>query len=161
MRKDFLKDVRLNANNKYEYMGGLFTWSADKSVVIRLYASVLIGVVFEVISGCLPASGANGHPWILIPLAIAMIMAAILAWRTLQLVLYREVMKEFQRQTIENWFPASSFFLTVGAVVSAVASIVTDGFVSLYPWCQLLAAAGGAYAYILFKAITWEKVSKN
>ncbi|MCR5000034.1 MAG: hypothetical protein K6A05_09365 [Lachnospiraceae bacterium] len=161
MDKKHLNDVRLNADNKYEYMGDYYKWSSVDASEKRLVLSVAVGVVFEVICGILPNTGADGHPWIMIPFMFAMIMAFILAWRMGQLFLYKKKCKEYQKKHIENWFPASSFFLGFNGAFTAIASIVSGGVVSFYPWLQFMASAGGFAAYLLYKRIVWEKIPKS
>ncbi|MBP5265715.1 MAG: hypothetical protein J6Z06_02695, partial [Lachnospiraceae bacterium] len=64
MKKDHLKDVRLNANNQYEYMGEIYTWEMDKNICRRMVLSVVVGAAFEIVCGFIPNSGADGHPWV-------------------------------------------------------------------------------------------------
>ncbi|MCR5640608.1 MAG: hypothetical protein K6G04_04560 [Lachnospiraceae bacterium] len=161
MNKDHLKDVRLNSDYKYQYMGDYYTWELPEGVSRRMLLAVGGGVLFEIICGCIPNSGADGHPWVMIPFIVAMIMAVVLLWRTIQLYAFRKGMKEYQKKQIENWFPAASFFLGIGSVAAAIAAMVSGGVASMFPWCQFMAGAGGFSAYQLFKIITWKKVSST
>ena len=158
MKKDHLKDVRLNANNQYEYMGEIYTWEMDVHLRRRMVLSVIVGAAFEIVCGFIPNSGADGHPWVMIPFTIATIMAIILAWRLAELYVYKKGIKAYTKKQIENWYPAAAFFLGVGGVGSAIAAAVVHGS-GLFVWCELMASAGGFSSYILFKALQWKKVS--
>ena len=159
MNKDHLKDVRLNADNKYEYMGDTYVWEGSTRDVRLLFLSVGIAAVCEIGAGCIPHSGTDGHPWVMIPFLVALIMSLILVWRAASMLWGRKRgIKEYIKNQIDNWFQASSFFVGVGGIACVIASIITGGVNGIFLWCQLMASAAGISAYVLYKRITWQKV---
>ena len=162
MNKDHLKDVRLNADNKYEYMGDTYKWSMELRDERFLFLSVVLAVTCEIASGCIPDAGYDGHPGLMIPFLVAIIMSVILTWRAGMLLWCRNRgAKEYVQKQIDNWFPASSFFVGVGGIWCVVAAIVMGQVNGAFVWCQLMASAAGISAYILYKRLTWTKVLKN
>ncbi len=159
MDKEHLKDIRLNAENKYEYMGEVFTWDSIPRDFILLCVFSAVALLSEVTAGLIPESGADGQPWIMIPFIIAMIMSVILVWRVGSLFFVKKKgAKAFIKKKIENWLPASSFLVGLNGAICVIASLVIGKVSWLFLVCQILGFISGVGAKILANKIVWKKI---
>ena len=162
MNKEHLKDIRLNSENKYEYMGEVFTWDSTPRDFILLCIFSASAFLSEVAAGLIPESGADGQPWIMIPFIIAMIMSVILVWRVGSLFFVKKKgAKAFIKKKIENWLPASSFLVGLNGAICVIASLVIGKVSWLFLVCQILGFISGVGAKILVKKIVWKKIFKK
>lgn len=162
MDKKHLKDIRLNSENKYEYMGDVFTWESTPKNIVLLCVFSAVCFLAEVAAGLVPDSGADGRPWIMIPFIIAMIMSVILVWRVGSLFFVKKKgAKAFIKNKIENWLPASSFLVGLNGAICVIASLIIGKVSWLFLVCQILAFVSGVGAKILVKKIVWKKILKK
>ncbi len=162
MNKEHLKDIRLNADNKYEYMGDVYKWEADQSDIRKLVALSAAAFVLEIVAGCIPDSGTDKRPVLMIPFAIALIMSIILIFRVGSLFFYKKKgAKTHIKKKIENWMPASSFFVGVNSIIIVIASFFYENVSLIFILCQMVASVTSFGAFFLVKRIVWKKNSKK
>ena len=168
-RRAYLNDFQLNENGQYIYIGRHLTY--DGPVPYRRYrdltaASAAAAAVFTVLAECLPAVGLSRAGLVMLPWAVQLAAALLLAWSAGRTVIAGNPMREYLYKKSAKDLPGRAVVTAAAACVSAVTQIIyicVKGFegdalnTALRPVCSLGCALASVFLYRLSSRTVWKR----